>query len=151
LDPAAVRARLGRAAVATIQRAVLEEADLSIFAAEGELRLEEIVDELLDQLAERPTRLVLWDLSAADLSRAANAAIVDLAWHIKGPVIRMHGGRMAMVCPRNSEFDVARMFRDAAARLRVPLKVGVFRAREDAASWLDVALPAAAAPCAGAR
>jgi len=118
--------------VATIQRAVLEEADLSLFAADGELRLEEIVDELLDQLAERPTQLVLWDLSSADLSHAANAAIVDLAWHIKGPVIRMHGGRMAMVCPRNSEFDVARMFRDAAARLRVPLEVSVFRGREEA-------------------
>lgn len=137
--------------MATIQRALLEEADLSTFAAVGELRLEEIVDELLDQLAERPTRLVLWDLSSADLSRAANAAIVELAWHLKGPVIRMHGGRMAMVCPRNSEFDVARMFRDAAARLRLPLEVGVFRTREDAASWLDVPLPGAGAPAASGR
>ena len=137
--------------MATIRRAVLEEADLSIFAAEGELRLEEIVDELLDQLAERPTRLVLWDLSSADLSHAANAAIVDLAWHIKGPVVRMHGGMMAMVCPRTAEFDVARMFRDAAARLRLPLEVGVFRAREEAAGWLGVALPGAGTSEASAR
>lgn len=136
--------------MATIQRAVLEEADLSRFAAEGELRLEEIVDELLDQLAERPTRRVLWDLSSADLSHAANAGIVELAWQLKGPVVRMHGGRMAMVCPRNSEFDVARMFRDAAGRLRVPIEVGVFRTLEDAASWLGVALPGAGAPSASA-
>jgi len=127
--------------VARIQRAVLEEADLAIFAAEGVLGLDEIVDELIDQLAERPTRLVLWDLSAADLSQASNSAISDLARQIKGPAVRMHGGQMAMVCPRNAEFDVARMFKETAARLRVPLEVSVFRGREEAAGWLGVELP----------
>jgi hypothetical protein len=51
--------------VARIQRALLEESDLAVFAAEGELRLDEIVDELLDQLAERAT---LWERDRRDRS-----------------------------------------------------------------------------------
>jgi hypothetical protein len=126
-----------RGTLRMIKRAT-QEGQLTVFVGWGELSPDEILGAYADFLRTGPTPLVLWDLSAATLTRMHTEDIHAFAeratqWHSVG----RQGGKSALVVgSRDLQFGVARMLSTFLSLKGYPVKVETFRSRKEAQPWL---------------
>ena len=112
-----------------------EELDLTRLTVTGQPTLSEML-KALDWLSENRTRLILWDMSNADMSNAATSEVrkfVERAVELgKGRT----DGRTAVVAPGDLEFGFARMSGSLTDMNEADYSLSAFRSIEDAMEWL---------------
>jgi hypothetical protein len=112
-------------------------ADLATFVAVGDLGPDELFDAHRALVESAPTLLALVDLSSATLSRIDGRAMRQLAWRTAqlGKQRRARG-RVALVCVRDVDFGMARMFSMLASIEGHPVRFEVFPGPHSARAWL---------------
>jgi hypothetical protein len=120
----------------SITRGVELDTNLTVFSVVGDADASQVLTQIVTFLREAPTQEVLWDirrgtltaLSAQDLRRIVQRA---------GPLTQVRsGGRTAIVCSREVDFGLCRMFQTFAEQAEVPFEIHVARDIEVARRWL---------------
>jgi hypothetical protein len=116
----------------------VRDAGLTIFVARGELTPADVLAAYEIFLRRGPTRLVLWDVSAASVASVPAEDVRILA----GQLARMgmaqpNHGKTAMVCGNAVTYGMARMLGTFLEIEGFPGRVGAFRDLRTARAWLD--------------
>jgi hypothetical protein len=112
-------------------------ADLSTFVAVGELSPEELFETYRAFVDSAPTSLALVDLSSATLARIDAESMRQLARRTAAlGMQRRIRGRAAIVCARDVDFGMARMFSTLASLVGHPIQFAVFPGPNSARAWL---------------
>jgi len=120
-----------------MMRLVAQDAELSTFVAQGALSPDEILKAYSVVLNSSPTRLTLLDLSSASLAHISGDSMRELARRVAElGKKRRKAGRTAIVCSRDVDFGMARMFSTLASLEGHPLKFAVFPGPNSARAWL---------------
>jgi hypothetical protein len=120
-----------------ITKSVEVEKDLTLFTVTGETDAEQILSQILALLKEEPTRLVLWDIRAGDLSGVSNSDLKAIVHSARPFADSRKGGRIAIVCSRDIDYGLGRMLQTFAELLQAPFEILVSRNMEEARQWLD--------------
>jgi hypothetical protein len=116
------------------------ENDLTVVTVVGKVDAEQVLRQIISFLTGEPTQLVLWDFregSLADLSRADLQRIVKRGAPFAD---RRKGGRTAIVCSREVDYGLSRMFQSFASVQHIPFEIKVFRDIQEARKWLSYAI-----------
>ena len=113
------------------------DAEISTFSAQGEASLSELYAAYVAFLKSAPTRLTLVDLSSARLPSIDFGSIRSLAMRVAQiGRRRREGGRSAIVCAREPDFGLARVFVSLVSAERQPVCFAVFGGPNSAKVWL---------------
>lgn len=103
----------------------------------GALGIQELLLILRQVYESDVTPLILWDLSAADLSDVTPAQIEKIAHVAKQFGHLRAGGRGAFVTRDDLNFGLARMLEIYADLQQYPIALAVFKTTADALNWLE--------------
>ena len=111
--------------------------DLTVVTVVGEVHVGQVLSQIITFLTGKPTQLVLWDIRAgslAGISRDDLRLIVE-----KGAPYadRRIGGRTAIVCSKELDYGISRMFQTFANIEHIPFEIEVFRDIRGAREWLN--------------
>ncbi|HEX3037268.1 MAG TPA: hypothetical protein VHT73_19460 [Thermodesulfobacteriota bacterium] len=115
------------------------ENDLTAFTVVGEVDVEQMLSQIISFLTGEPTQLVLWDITVGSLERISSNDVQMIVERAKPFSDRRKGGRTAIVCLRDLEYGISRMFQNFADIMQVPFEINVFRNLEKAREWLNEA------------
>ncbi len=110
--------------------------DLTTFKVVGKMKPDDFKDCLRRYYAGKVTRLILWDLTEADLSAFRNSHIKEVARHIARISEARRGGRTAFVYDRSFEYGIGRMFQAYSQMEDMPFDVQAFKRIVEARAWL---------------
>ena len=125
----------------TIETQIDLERDLTIHTASGEISADEILRRIRSYYEGQVTRLLMWDLSDADL-RSLSASdvqnMVDLTNSLTAP---RAGGKTALVVSTTPAYGMGRMYELSKDASGDEIDRKMFRDREAALEWLGVPTP----------
>jgi len=125
----------------TIETQIDLERDLTIHTASGEISADEILRRIRSYYEGQVTRLLMWDLSDADL-RSLSASdvqnMVDLTNSLTAP---RAGGKTALVVSTTLAYGMGRMYELSKDAFGDEIDRKMFRDREAALEWLEVPPP----------
>jgi len=125
----------------TIETQIDLERDLTIHTASGEISADEILRRIRSYYEGQVTRLLMWDLSDADL-RSLSASdvqnMVDLTNSLTAP---RAGGKTALVVSTTLAYGMGRMYELSKDAFGDEIDRKMFRDREAALEWLGVPTP----------
>jgi len=125
----------------TIETQIDLERDLTIHTASGEISADEILRRIRSYYEGEVTRLLMWDLSDADL-RSLSASdvqnMVDLTNSLTAP---RAGGKTALVVSTTLAYGMGRMYELSKDAFGDEIDRKMFRDREAALEWLGVPTP----------
>lgn len=111
--------------------------DVSEFVATGAMTARDWVEAYQAFLETEPTPMMLWDLTSATLEAASSQELRYIARRIGVMEMARKGARKAaLVCLRDVDFGMARMFVTIAELDGCPVHMAVFRDGDEARSWL---------------
>ena len=114
------------------------DAEISTYIGQGEVSLSELYVAYSAFLTSTPTRLTLVDLSSARLPPIAFRTIHSLATRVAQlGRRRRRGGRSAIVCGREPDFGLARVFVSLVSAAGDPVRFAVFGRLNLAKAWLQ--------------
>ena len=113
------------------------ENDLTVFTVVGEVDAEQVLSQIISFLTGEPTQLVLWDITVGSLERISSNDVRMIVERAAPFADRRKGGRTAIVCLRDLEYGISRMFQSFADVMQVPFEMNVFRNLEKARGWLN--------------
>jgi hypothetical protein len=122
--------------VAPIEVSVDREADLTVLTATGEVTAREILDVIAAYYAARPTKNVLWDLSAAALEHVTANEVKPLVQASQQYTAGRVGGKTAMVFSSVSAYGLGRLFDQLRQVRDTPVETMSFHDRAAAMAWL---------------
>jgi hypothetical protein len=122
--------------VAPIEVSVDRDADLTEVTVIGEVTAQEILDVIAAYFAARPTKHVLWDLSAAALDQVTAGEVKPLVRQSRQYTVGREGGRTAMVFSSAGAYGLGRMLDQLRQVADSPVEYGSFRDRDAALAWL---------------
>jgi hypothetical protein len=124
-------------AMAHITSKLEAENDLTVVTVVGGVDAEQVQSQIISFLTGDPTPLVLWDVRAGSLTGLSGEDIRTIiqsgAWYAD----RRKGGRTAIVCPREVDYGLGRMFESLASIYHIPFEINVFRNLGEAREWLN--------------
>ena len=123
--------------MANITRSISPGNRLTVFTVRGKANADEVIDEIVDFLNGAATPLVLWDFTAGSLAGIPSEGLQRIVEKGKQFAEIRLGGRTGIVCSKEVDYGLARMFQSFAELARVPFEISVFRRMEDARAWLD--------------
>ncbi len=112
--------------------------DLTTFRVVGEMQVADFHDCLEAYYAGTVTRLVLWDLTRADLSALKTGQIKAVAQDIARISEARRGGKTAFVYDMAFEYGIGRMFQAYSRLEEVPFEVQAFKGLVEARAWLGI-------------
>lgn len=124
--------------MASITCRVDPQLDLAVFAIEGEMTSEDLVDAVRRFYAQGPTRLILWDMTRGTGRGISTEDYARLARTLKRPAARRPDGRTALVTVHEVDFGLARMFESLALEAGVQVAYRTFRTVAEARRWLGL-------------
>ena len=111
--------------------------EISTFTAPGEADPSDLYAAYVSFLKSTSSRLTLVDLSSAKLPPIAFAGIRILALHVAQiERRRRRGGRSAIVCAREADSGLARVFVSLVSAEGDPVRFAVFGHQDAARAWL---------------
>jgi hypothetical protein len=116
------------------------EKDLTIHIASGEITADEILRKIHSYYEGEVTRLLIWDLTDADVRRISASDVQDFVNLTNSLVGPRAGGKTALVVVTPLAFGMARMFelsKDASDKQGIGHRT--FRDKKTALEWLGVA------------
>jgi hypothetical protein len=84
-----------------------------------------------------PTRLLLWDLSAADLTLLTAENMKQFVKRTVALYRVRQAGRTAIVAPTSLQYGLGRMAEAFGENESIPYALQVFHKRDDAVRWLE--------------
>ena len=111
--------------------------DLTVVTVVGEVDAGQVLSQIITFLTGEPTQLVLWDIRAgslAGISRDELRMIVDTGAPY---AVRRRGGRTAVVCSKEVDYGISRMFQSFANLGHIPFEIEIFRNIRVAREWLN--------------
>jgi len=111
--------------------------DLTVVTVVGDVDAGQVLSQIITFLTGEPTRLVLWDIRAGSL---AGISREDLQMIVKrgAPYSdRRRGGRTAVICSKEVDIGLSRMFAIFASLEHIPFEMNVFRDIGKAREWLN--------------
>jgi len=119
-----------------------ESLDLTIFTGTGTIDARQVMSAMNEFYAAEPTRLVLWEFSAADVTGMSFEdvqAIVDLTVQYGQ---QRKGGKTAIIAAQQVAFGIGRLYESKLGGTATPVQVHVCWTLEEALEFLGVqALP----------
>jgi hypothetical protein len=112
------------------------EADLTLFEVVGDADAEHVLRQVVAFLHEAPTPLVLWDFSRGSMRVMTSQDLRAIATRAAPFTDVRRGGRTAILCPRDVDFGLGRMFQAFVEILAAPFDLMVFRDSDEARAWL---------------
>lgn len=122
--------------MAPIEVSVDREADLTVLTVTGAVIAREILDVIAAYFAARPTKHVLWDLSAAAVDRVKAGEVKPLVQASQQYTAGRAGGKTAMVFSSAGAYGLGRMLDQLRQVGDSPVEYGSFRDRDAALAWL---------------
>ena len=113
------------------------DSDLTIVTVVGEVNAEQVVNQIISFLTGGPTRLVLWDIREGSLASLSSKDLKMILKRGAQFADRRRGGRTAIVCSREVDYGLGRMFQTLASLQHIPFEINVFRNLEEAVEWLN--------------
>jgi hypothetical protein len=113
------------------------ESELTVVAVVGDVDAEQVLSQIISFLTGEPTQLVLWDFREGSM---ASLSSIDLQMIVKRGAEfadRRKGGRTAIVCSKDLDYGLGRMFQTFASLQHIPFEIQVFRSQEEAREWLN--------------
>jgi hypothetical protein len=111
-------------------------ADLTIVTVEGAVGADQVRERIVGFLTGEPTLLVLWDIRHGSLAEISTDDIRMLVSAGEPHAHRRRGGFTAIVCGRDVDFGLSRMFGTVAELQHIPFEIQVFRDVDAAMRWL---------------
>ena len=102
----------------------------------GHVLAEEMHEALEEFYASEPTKLLLYDMSFAEVWHITPDMVLDFVRRAARLGARRPGGRTAVVAPGDLQFDLSMMSQAFHALESKKVDLRVFRSQEDALSWL---------------
>ncbi len=117
-------------------------ADLLTVVGQGDLSPNELFEAFHRFLDSTPTRRVLLDFSSASLAHIDGESMRQLGRRVGQAVKeRRAHGKAAIVCSRDVDYGMARMFSIQVSLEWQPVKFAVFPGANSARAWLDGEVP----------
>jgi len=113
------------------------ESDLTVVTVVGKVDAEQIASQIISFLAGEPTQLVLWDIREGSLVSLSSNDLQMIVKRGAQFADRRRGGRTAIVCSKDLDYGLSRMFQAFASLQHIPFEIDVFRNLEEAREWLN--------------
>ena len=114
---------------------------LVVHQCDGKLSLEQFKRAAQMHCALDWCRMVLWDLTACDMSGIETSDVRRLAQGASAAAEARAGGRTALVASTETQYGLCRMYEIFLGLEESSVKTAVFRTRREAELWLDGELP----------
>ena len=124
--------------MAIIDTIVDSQGDLSVFAVNGELTADEIIERVEEYYTKHPTKLVLWIMGDVDLSAITREGIERIIQTAKKNTGKRKEGKTAIVGSKDIEYGLARMYEAYAGFENLPYEYKIFKEVDEAKEWLGV-------------
>jgi len=122
--------------MADIETTIDDENDLTVFTVKGELTAKEIIHHASEYYTEKPTRLVLWDVTNGTVGSISNDDFQQIAGQMKNYISKRTGGKTAFVVKSDLDFGLGRMYGAYAESEHLPVAYRTFRTVEEAKKWI---------------
>ena len=122
--------------MATIQATYDPFADLTLFAVQGIVSADELIEACTSQLTREPTDNVMWEFRDVDLSRLDFAGLHKIAEHSKSTEVHRDAPKTAFVARGKVHRSLLRLYTELAAHAELRTTFRVFADREEALAWL---------------
>ena len=116
------------------------ENDLTDVTVAGKVDVEQVLGQIISFLSGEPTQLVLWDLREGTLTGLSSTDLQLLVERGAPFADSRKGGRTAIVCSKEVDYGLSRMFQIFASHQHIPIEVQVFRSTHEARKWLSDAI-----------
>ncbi|HEY9051286.1 MAG TPA: hypothetical protein VIQ03_07065 [Gammaproteobacteria bacterium] len=110
--------------------------DLTSYTVTGKLAAEEVKQVITQFYSGQVTKLVLWDLTNADLSALHKPDIEAIAQTPRTKSQQRIQGKTALVASEDLAFGLSRMYETLTNLEHLPFETHVFRTTTDAMNWL---------------
>ena len=111
--------------------------DLTLHDVTGPVSEEEMYEALENFYKRKPTALLLWDMSQADVSHVTPDILQRFVRKSTELEMRRQGvGRIAVVASEDLQYGLARMSQVFAEMESAPYSFGAFRSLQEALQWL---------------
>jgi hypothetical protein len=121
-----------------IETKIDHEKDLTIQAVIGPVSLQDACDALDRYYAGLFTKLILWDLTRAEISSYKTEHIIALVRKVKQYHHLRKGGKTAMVISKDLDYGLTRIYQAYAETEGIAFEIRIFRDMEKAKEWLGV-------------
>jgi hypothetical protein len=111
--------------------------DLTVVTVVGEVDVGQVLSQIITLLTGEPTQLVLWDIRAGSLAGISRDELRMIVEEGAPYADRRRGGRTAVVCSKEVDYGISRMFQAFASLGRIPFEIEVFRDIRGAREWLN--------------
>ena len=110
--------------------------DLTSYTVRGKLSAEEVKQVITQFYSGQVTKLVLWDLTNADLGALHKPDIEAIAHTPRTKAQQRIQGKTALAASKDLAFGLSRMYETLTNLEHLPFKTQVFRTTTDAMNWL---------------
>jgi len=123
--------------MAEITKKIIREKNLTIFTVTGVFSPVPVIEALEEMYRTETTLNLIWDISAADVSRVDDTQVQQILNIAKQYSSRRKNGKTAIVADKTLNFGMARMYEITAEVSDHPILHAVFKNLEDAVEWLE--------------
>ena len=114
--------------------------ELTIHTIVGVVTGREILDKVREVLEGTPTRFVIWDFSAADVTAVSRDAMEQAVGVNKALGGVRRGGKTALILTSDLAFGLGRVYETLMQLREAPFELQAFRSLEEAGAWLGIDL-----------
>ncbi len=125
--------------MATIQATYDPFANLTLFAVQGVVAADELIDACTDQLNAQPTDNVVWEFRDVDLSLLDYAGLYKIAEYSKETEELRKSPKTALVAKGHVQRTLLKLYTEVAAHAELRTTFRIFADREAALDWLKEA------------
>ncbi len=108
----------------------------TVVTVAGKVDVEQVLGQIVSFLRGEPTQLVLWDSREGSLAGLLGADLQLIVERGTPLADSRKGGRTAIVCSKEVDYGVSRMFQTLASLQNIPIEAQVFRSIQEARKWL---------------
>ena len=119
-----------------VRRAREEDQELTRLVVSGHVLEEDMHEALEEFYNDQPTKLLLWDMSLAQLWHITPGMVLDFVRKAVKLGAKRAGGRTAVLAPDDLLFDLGMMSQAFHSQESKHVVLRIFRSEEEALSWL---------------
>jgi len=119
-----------------VRRTREEDQEFTRLVVSGHVLEEEMHEALEEFYNNQPTKLLLWDMSLADVWHITPVMVLDFVKKAAKLGSKRSGGRTAVLAPDDLQFDLGMMSQAFHSQESNHVVLRIFRSEEEALSWL---------------
>lgn len=123
--------------MATIQPTYDPFANLTLFAVQGVVTADELIEACTKQLTEKPTDNVIWEFVDVDFSQLDMAGLAKIAEYSRSTEEFRQSPKTALIAKGNVQKTLLKLYAEVAAHAALRTTLQVFSDRDEAMAWLQ--------------